>query len=138
MPSLLDGRSLLVLDCDVHLTRFEGVIPEGLLSGVEKKAPAAETATLRTNAPSDKVVPEEDEDVVTVRKLRRGYPVEETHKLREYPVEETRKLREYPVEETVPEMRDGIPGISTDDAFDGYQPDVGVPMNVGFGAICDD
>ena len=60
---------------------------------------------------------EEEEEVVTVRKLRREVPMEK---------------------ETVPEVRDGVPGISTDDAFDGYQPDVGVPINVGLGAICED
>ena len=116
--SRLDGRSLLVLDCDVHLTRFENVIPEGMLSGVEKKAPAVETTTPQANPPSDKVMQEEEEEeVVTVRKLRREVPMEK---------------------ETVPEVRDGVPGISTDDAFDGYQPDVGVPINVGLGAICED
>ena len=60
---------------------------------------------------------EEEEEVVTVRKLRREAPVEK---------------------ETVPEVRDGVPGISTDDAFDGYQPDMGVPINVGLGDICED
>lgn len=118
-----DGRSLLVLDCEVRLTKFEGVIPEGMISGTEAAA-AANTVSLetvpKTTAATTKgvvssetakaVVSSEEEEVVTVRKLR----------------------RELPAEENPPaEPRDALGGVSTEDAFDGYQPEVVAPINAG-------
>lgn len=118
-----DGRSLLVLDCEVRLTKFEGVIPEGMISGT-KAAAAANTVSLetvpKTTAATTKgvvssetakaVVSSEEEEVVTVRKLR----------------------RELPAEENPPaEPRDALGGVSTEDAFDGYQPEVVAPINAG-------
>ena len=134
-----DGRSLLVLDCEVRLTKFEGVIPEGMISGTEAAAAAnavpSETVPKATAATtkgvvSSETVPkataattkgvssetakavssEEEEEVVTVRKLR----------------------RELPAEENPPaEPRDALGGVSTEDAFDGYQPEVVAPINAG-------
>ena len=117
-----DGRSLLVLDCEVRLTKFEGVIPEGMISGIEAAAAAnavpSETVP-KTTAATTKgvssetakaVSSEEEEEVVTVRKLR----------------------RELPAEENPPaEPRDALGGVSTEDAFDGYQPEVVAPINAG-------
>ena len=117
-----DGRSLLVLDCEVRLTKFEGVIPEGMISGTEAAAAAnavpSETVP-KTTAATTKgvssetakaVSSEEEEEVVTVRKLR----------------------RELPAEENPPaEPRDALGGVSTEDAFDGYQPEVVAPINAG-------
>lgn len=117
-----DGRSLLVLDCEVRLTKFEGVIPEGMISGIEAAAAAntvsSETVPKTTAATTKGVVSEtakavassEEEEVVTVRKLR----------------------RELPAEENPPaEPRDALGGVSTEDAFDGYQPEVVAPINAG-------
>ena len=127
-----DGRSLLVLDCEVRLTKFEGVIPEGMISGTEAAAAAntvpSETVPKATAATTKGVVSsetakgvvssetakavssEEEEEVVTVRKLR----------------------RELPAEENPPaEPRDALGGVSTEDAFDGYQPEVVAPINAG-------
>lgn len=116
-----DGRSLLVLDCEVRLTKFEGVIPEGMISGTEAAAAAntvsSETvpkATAETTkavvSETAKAVSSEEEEVVTVRKLR----------------------RELPAEENPPaEPRDALGGVSTEDAFDGYQPEVVAPINAG-------
>ena len=128
-----DGRSLLVLDCEVRLTKFEGVIPEGMISGTEAPAAAnavsSETVPKTTAATTKAVVSsetakavassetakavvssEEEEEVVTVRKLR----------------------RELPAEENPPaEPRDALGGVSTEDAFDGYQPEVVAPINAG-------
>lgn len=118
-----DGRSLLVLDCEVRLTKFEGVIPEGMISGIEAAAAAnavsSETVPKATAATTKGVVSEtakavvsseEEEEVVTVRKLR----------------------RELPAEENPPaEPRDALGGVSTEDAFDGYQPEVVAPINAG-------
>ena len=118
-----DGRSLLVLDCEVRLTKFEGVIPEGMISGTEAAAAAnavpSETVPKTTAATTKGVVSSEtakavasseEEEVVTVRKLR----------------------RELPAEENPPaEPRDALGGVSTEDAFDGYQPEVVAPINAG-------
>lgn len=120
-----DGRSLLVLDCEVRLTKFEGVIPDGMISGTEAAAantvPSETAATApKTTAATTKgvvssetakaVVSSEEEEVVTVRKLR----------------------RELPAEENPPaEPRDALGGVSTEDAFDGYQPEVVAPINAG-------
>ena len=141
-----DGRSLLVLDCEVRLTKFEGVIPEGMISGTEAAAAAnavpSETVPKATAATtkgvvSSETVPkataattkgvssetakavssEEEEEVVTVRKLR----------------------RELPAEENPPaEPRDALGGVSTEDAFDGYQPEVVAPINAGARGARDD
>ena len=101
-----DGRSLLVLDCEVRLTKFEGVIPEGMISGIE----AAAAANAVSSETAKAVVSSEEEEVVTVRKLR----------------------RELPAEENPPaEPRDALGGVSTEDAFDGYQPEVVAPINAG-------
>ena len=126
-----DGRSLLVLDCEVRLTKFEGVIPEGMISGIEAAAAAnavssetvpkttaattkgvvsSETAKAVVSETAKGVVSSEEEEVVTVRKLR----------------------RELPAEENPPaEPRDALGGVSTEDAFDGYQPEVVAPINAG-------
>ena len=118
-----DGRSLLVLDCEVRLTKFEGVIPEGLISGTEAaaaanavpsetvpKTTAATTKGVVSSETAKAVVSSEEEEVVTVRKLR----------------------RELPAEENPPaEPRDALGGVSTEDAFDGYQPEVVAPINAG-------
>lgn len=126
-----DGRSLLVLDCEVRLTKFEGVIPEGMISGTEAAAAAnavpSETVPKTTAATTKGVVSsetakavvssEEEEEVVTVRKLR----------------------RELPAEENPPaEPRDALGGVSTEDAFDGYQPEVVAPINAGARGARDD
>ena len=126
-----DGRSLLVLDCEVRLTKFEGVIPEGMISGTEVAAAAtpkvsSETVSKTTAATSKGVVAsetaktvassDEEEEVVTVRKLR----------------------RELPAEENPPaEPRDALGGVSTEDAFDGYQPEVVAPINAGTRSVGD-
>ena len=118
-----DGRSLLVLDCEVRLTKFEGVIPEGMISGTEAaaaanavpsetvpKTTAATTKGVVSSETAKAVVSSEEEEVVTVRKLR----------------------RELPAEENPPaEPRDALGGVSTEDAFDGYQPEVVAPINAG-------
>lgn len=118
-----DGRSLLVLDCEVRLTKFEGVIPEGMISGIEAaaaanavssetvpKTTAATTKGVVSSETAKAVVSSEEEEVVTVRKLR----------------------RELPAEENPPaEPRDALGGVSTEDAFDGYQPEVVAPINAG-------
>ena len=118
-----DGRSLLVLDCEVRLTKFEGVIPEGMISGTEAaatantvssetvpKTTAATTKAVVSSETAKAVASSEEEEVVTVRKLR----------------------RELPAEENPPaEPRDALGGVSTEDAFDGYQPEVVAPINAG-------
>ena len=124
-----DGRSLLVLDCEVRLTKFEGVIPEGMISGTEAAAaanavpsetvPKATAATTKgvSSETAKAVVSSEEEEVVTVRKLR----------------------RELPAEENPPaEPRDALGGVSTEDAFDGYQPEVVAPINAGARGARDD
>lgn len=124
-----DGRSLLVLDCEVRLTKFEGVIPEGMISGTEAAAaanavpsetvPKATAATTKgvSSETAKAVSSEEEEEVVTVRKLR----------------------RELPAEENPPaEPRDALGGVSTEDAFDGYQPEVVAPINAGARGARDD
>ena len=131
-----DGRSLLVLDCEVRLTKFEGVIPEGMISGTEAAAaanavpsetvPKATAATTKgvssetakaVSSETAKAVSSEEEEVVTVRKLR----------------------RELPAEENPPaEPRDALGGVSTEDAFDGYQPEVVAPINAGARGARDD
>ena len=124
-----DGRSLLVLDCEVRLTKFEGVIPEGMISGTEAAAaanavpsetvPKATAATTKgvSSETAKAVSSEEEEEVVTLRKLR----------------------RELPAEENPPaEPRDALGGVSTEDAFDGYQPEVVAPINAGARGARDD
>lgn len=125
-----DGRSLLVLDCEVRLTKFEGVIPEGMISGTEAaaaanavpsetvpKTTAATTKGVVSSETAKAVVSSEEEEVVTVRKLR----------------------RELPAEENPPaEPRDALGGVSTEDAFDGYQPEVVAPINAGARGARDD
>ena len=124
-----DGRSLLVLDCEVRLTKFEGVIPEGMISGTEAAAaanavpsetvPKATAATTKgvSSETAKAVSSEEEEVVVTWRTLR----------------------RELPAEENPPaEPRDALGGVSTEDAFDGYQPEVVAPINAGARGARDD
>lgn len=125
-----DGRSLLVLDCEVRLTKFEGVIPEGMISGTEAaaaanavpsetvpKTTAATTKGVVSSETAKAVVSSEEEEVVMVRKLR----------------------RELPAEENPPaEPRDALGGVSTEDAFDGYQPEVVAPINAGARGARDD
>ena len=120
-----------MLDREVRLTKFEHVIPEGMMNGTESTptapkiskndtAPKMATtnttpkmATTETATPSDN----EEEDVVMVRKLRRELPAEDN-----------------PPHDT----RDAVGGISTEDAFDGYQPEVVAPINAWSRAVCEE
>ena len=129
-----------MLDREVRLTKFENVIPEGMMNGTESTPTAPKIskndttpkmattnttpkmattnttpkmATTETATPSDN----EEEDVVMVRKLRRELPAEDN-----------------PPHDT----RDAVGGISTEDAFDGYQPEVVAPINAWSRAVCEE
>ena len=111
-----------MLDREVRLTKFEHVIPEGMMNGSEstptapkisKNDTTPKMATTETATPSDN----EEEDVVMVRKLRRELPAEDN-----------------PPHDT----RDAVGGISTEDAFDGYQPEVVAPINAWSRAVCEE